>query len=29
MELFVGVTDGEWYELLASQPALDMVRSSA
>jgi len=25
MNLFVGVTDGDWYELLASQPALDEV----
>jgi putative restriction endonuclease len=25
MDLFVGVTDGDWYELLASQPTLDEV----
>jgi len=25
MDLFVGVTDGDWYELLANQPALDEV----
>ena len=25
MDLFVGVTDGDWYELLASQPGLDEV----
>jgi HNH endonuclease len=25
MGLYVGVTDGEWYELLASQPGLDEV----
>ena len=25
MNLFVGVTDGDWYELLASLPALDEV----
>ena len=25
MDLFVGVTDGDWYELLADQPALDEV----
>ena len=25
MDLFVGVTDGDWYELLANQPGLDEV----
>src|SRR5438105_11911551 len=25
MRLFVGVTDGDWYELLARQPNLDEV----
>jgi len=25
MDLFVGVTDGDWYDLLAGQPALDEV----
>ena len=25
MDLFVGVTDGDWYELLASTPGLDEV----
>ena len=25
MDLFVGVTDGDWYELLANEPGLDEV----
>jgi len=25
MDLFVGVTDGDWYQLLAGQPQLDEV----